>query len=54
VLKESFEKAKLHHEVEVYEGTMHGWCPTDAAVYNHDQAEKAWTRMLATFKTELA
>jgi len=33
---------------------MHGWCPTDAAVYNHDQAEKAWTRMLATFKTELA
>jgi len=54
VLKESFDKAKLHNEVEVYEGTMHGWCPTDAAVYNHDQAEKAWTRMLATFKTELA
>ena len=53
VLKETFDKAKLHNEVEVYEGTMHGWCPTDAAVYNHDQAEKAWSRMLAVFKTEL-
>jgi carboxymethylenebutenolidase len=54
VLKESFAKAKLPAEVEVYEGTMHGWCPPDAAVYNHDQAEKAWSRQLALFKTALA
>ena len=54
VLKESFAKAKLPAEVEVYEGTMHGWCPPDAQVYNHDQAEKAWSRMLARFKTSLA
>ena len=54
VLKESFAKAKLPAEVEVYEGTMHGWCPPDAQVYNHDQAEKAWSRMLARFKTALA
>lgn len=54
VLRESFAKAKLPAEVEVYAGTMHGWCPPDAAVYNHDQAEKAWSRMLALFSNSLA
>src|SRR5580704_238373 len=54
VLRDSFAKAKLPAEVEVYAGTMHGWCPTDAAVYNHDQAEKAWSRMLALFSSSLA
>jgi carboxymethylenebutenolidase len=54
VLKDAFEKAHLKAEVEVYAGTMHGWCPPDAAVYNHDQAEKAWSRQLALFKTALA
>ena len=54
VLREAFDKAHLQAEIEVYAGTLHGWCPLDAKVYNHDQAEKAWTRMLATFKTELA
>lgn len=54
VLRESFAKAHLPAEIEVYAGTMHGWCPPDSAVYNHDQAEKAWGRMLALFKTALA
>ena len=53
VLKESFAKAKLPAEIEVYQGTMHGWCPPDAVVYNQAQAEKAWSRLLATFKTAL-
>jgi carboxymethylenebutenolidase len=54
VLKDSFAKAHLPAEIEVYAGTMHGWCPPDAQVYNHDQAEKAWGRMLALFSTSLA
>jgi carboxymethylenebutenolidase len=54
VLKDSFAKANLPAEIEVYAGTMHGWCPPDAQVYNHDQAEKAWSRMLALFSTSLA
>jgi carboxymethylenebutenolidase len=54
VLRDSFAKAKLPAEVEVYAGTMHGWCPPDASVYNHDQAEKAWSRMLALFSSSLA
>ena len=53
-LREAFDAAKLKAEIEVYAGTMHGWCPPDAAVYNKDQAEKAWSRLLATFKSGLA
>jgi len=53
VLRESFAKAKLPAEIEVYAGTIHGWCPLDAKVYNRDQAEKAWSRMLVLFKSGL-
>ena len=54
VLREAFAAVKLPAEIEVYAGTIHGWCPTDSRIYNHDQAEKAWSRMLALFKTALA
>jgi carboxymethylenebutenolidase len=53
VLRETFAAAKLPAEIEVYEGAMHGWCPPDASAYNEAQAEKAWSRMLAIFKTAL-
>jgi carboxymethylenebutenolidase len=54
VLRQAFDKAKLHAEIEVYAGTLHGWCPIDSKVYNHDQAEKAWGRMLVLFQSALA
>ncbi|HEY2463049.1 MAG TPA: dienelactone hydrolase family protein [Steroidobacteraceae bacterium] len=54
ILRESFAKAKLPAEIEVYAGTKHGWCPPDSAVYNAEQAEKAWSRMMVLFKTALA
>jgi carboxymethylenebutenolidase len=53
VLRAAFATAKVTAEIEVYAGTIHGWCPPDSRVYNHDQAEKAWSRMLALFKTAL-
>jgi carboxymethylenebutenolidase len=53
VLKETFAKAKLPAEVEVYPA-QHGWCPPDSRVYDMAQAEKAWSRMLTLFKTALA
>jgi carboxymethylenebutenolidase len=53
VLRDSFAKAHLPAEIEVYAGSQHGWCPPDARVYNHDQAEKAWSRMLALFGNSL-
>lgn len=53
VLRESFDKAGLPAEIEVYEGALHGWCPPDSAVYNEAQAERAWARLLALFETAL-
>jgi carboxymethylenebutenolidase len=54
VLKETFEKAKLPAEIEVYEGAAHGWCPPDSTVYNEPQAEKAWSRLLVLYGKALA
>jgi carboxymethylenebutenolidase len=54
ILRDSFAKAHLSAEIEVYAGTKHGWCPPDSAVYNAEQAEKAWGRMMVLFKTALA
>jgi carboxymethylenebutenolidase len=53
VLKETFEKAKLPAEIEVYSGA-HGWCPPDSRVYNEPDAEKAWKRLLALYGKALA
>lgn len=54
ILRESFAKAGLPAEIEVYEGAMHGWCPPDSAVYHEAQAERAWSRLLSLFETTLA
>ena len=54
VLKDTFAKAQLPAEIEVYEGAAHGWCPPDSGVYNEPQAEKAWSRLLALYGKALA
>jgi carboxymethylenebutenolidase len=53
VLKDTFAKANLPAEIEVYAGA-HGWCPPDSRVYNEAQAEKAWSRLLALYQKALA
>lgn len=53
VLKSAFAEAQLPAEIEVYPAG-HGWCPPDTRVYDHDQSEKAWSRMLALFDEALA
>jgi carboxymethylenebutenolidase len=53
VLKKAFADAKLNAEIEVYPAA-HGWCPPDTQVYNKEQSEKAWGRMLALFDKALA
>src|SRR3954451_4804979 len=54
VLKETFAKANLPAEIEVYTGAAHGWCPPDSQVYNEALAEKAWGRLLALYGKALA
>jgi len=53
LLADAFKSAKLNAEVEVYKA-RHGWCPPDSTVYDEKEAERAWARMLALFKTALA
>ncbi|MEZ5354168.1 MAG: dienelactone hydrolase family protein [Bryobacteraceae bacterium] len=54
VLKETFAKANLTAEIEVYTGAAHGWCPPDSRVYSEPMAEKAWSRLLALYGKALA
>ncbi|MGH9809307.1 MAG: dienelactone hydrolase family protein [Terriglobia bacterium] len=54
VLKDTFAKAALPAEIEVYSGAAHGWCPPDSRVYNEPQAEKAWSRLLVLYGKALA
>lgn len=54
LLREAFNNAGGNAEIEVYEDTLHGWCPPDSRVYNEAQAERAWGRLLALLQRELA
>ena len=54
VMKETFAKADLPAEIEVYAGAAHGWCPPDSTAYNEPQAEKAWGRLLVLYGKALA
>jgi len=53
-LRDTYSQAGIAAEIEVYEGTLHGWCPIDSDVYHQAQAERAWSRMLALFERALA
>ena len=53
VLRDAFASAGLPAEIEVYTGALHGWCPPDSTVYHEQQAERAWSRLLALFESAL-
>ncbi len=58
-LKESFAAAKVPAEIEVYPASQHGWCVPDmpqqngAPIYNKPDAERAWGKLMALYKTAL-
>jgi len=61
VLKESLAAAKVNGEVELYPKALHGWCMSDMpvqagqpAIYNMADAERAWAKLLALYKTALS
>ena len=41
------------YQSEVYEGALHGWTQTDAAIYNEPQAERAFTKLAELFAQTL-
>ncbi|MET0181366.1 MAG: dienelactone hydrolase family protein [Caulobacterales bacterium] len=53
VLRQTFDETRRTAEIEVYPA-QHGWCPPDTQVYDPEQAERAWGRLLALFETALA
>lgn len=53
ILKEAFADANLSADIEVFPAG-HGWCPPDTRVYNQEQSERAWAKMLVLFKNALA
>lgn len=59
-LKEAFTAAKVPVEIEVYSGSLHGWCVPDmpvqngAPIYNKPDAERAWAKLLALYKAGIA
>ena len=58
-LREAFAKANVPAEIEVY-GSLHGWCVPDmpaaptGPIYNKPDAEKAWSKLVALYKSALA
>ena len=58
-LDESFHAAKGSAKIEVYPGTLHGWCVPDMPlqggkpIYNEPQAERAWIELVTLYKRAL-
>ena len=58
-LKEAFDAAKVPAEIEVYSMAQHGWCVPDmpaganGPIYNKADAERAWAKLSALYKTAL-
>lgn len=59
-LREAFAAAKVPAEIEVYPGALHGWCVPDMPaqngkpIYNKADAERAWGKLVALYRTALA
>jgi len=58
-LKAAFAAANVPAEIEVY-SSLHGWCVPDmplqngAPIYNMPDAERAWGKLVALYRTALA
>jgi carboxymethylenebutenolidase len=59
-LREAFTAAHVPVEIEVYSMSQHGWCVPDMPmqngmpIYNKPDAERAWSKLVALYKTSLA
>jgi carboxymethylenebutenolidase len=59
-LREAFAAAHVSARIEVYPGTIHGWCVPDMPqhdgkpIYNKPDAERAWGKLLELYRAVLA
>jgi carboxymethylenebutenolidase len=58
-LDEAFRSAHRQAKIEVYPGTLHGWCVKDMPaqggkpIYDEAQAERAWAELVSLFRKTL-
>jgi carboxymethylenebutenolidase len=58
-LQAAFGAAKVPAKIEVYQGTLHGWCVKDMPlqagkpIYDEAQAARAWQELLTLYKRAL-
>ena len=57
-VRDAFAKARVPTEIEVYPA-RHGWCVPDmpaqnGPIYSKPDAERAWGKLVALYKTALA
>jgi carboxymethylenebutenolidase len=58
-LKAAFAAVNKQATIEVYPGSIHGWCVPDmpardgVPIYNQALAERAWSNLLSLYKTAL-
>jgi carboxymethylenebutenolidase len=58
-LDEAFRAARGSAKIEVYPGTLHGWCVPDMPlqagkpIYDEPQAERAWAELVTLYKRAL-
>jgi carboxymethylenebutenolidase len=59
-LRQAFAAAHVRAEIEVYAGTIHGWCVPDMPrqngkpIYSKPDAERAWGKLLDLYHAALA
>jgi carboxymethylenebutenolidase len=59
MLDEAFHAVHVPAKIEVYDGTLHGWCVKDMPlqagkpIYDEPQAERAWKDLVTLFKKAL-
>src|SRR5262245_3449843 len=52
-LRDAFAAAGVEAEIEVYPNALHGWCIPGAKNPNKPDAERAWAKLVALYKTAL-
>jgi carboxymethylenebutenolidase len=52
-LRVAFEASKVRAEIEVFPDARHGFCVSDSKAFNKADSERAWSKLIALYKTAL-
>src|SRR5262249_54793166 len=52
-LRAAFDAAKVRAEIEVFPDARHGFCVSDSKAFNKVDADRAWSKLVALYKSTL-